>query len=339
MASDGIAFQAISSLRFGVELFFVVSGWLIFRLYYRMTAAHYWIKRAARIWPLWLLFTCASVLAGALGWTFVVGQLDGTEGRPWWVVLLLAAAFLGWTTSFAWNVPPGGWSIQVEMGHYLLFWLFRKRGLLFWLSTVLIGYASYWLAWSLAWSDESNWVSDAAMAWLRLGLYGTWPFFVAGGVGYLITNRGAELLSGAKRQRELQRITACSLGLVILVTSWWIPVPFGRLPEAAGTVLALALATWLLLRLEVVSRALQGIGRYSYFMYFAHFWVVTAVSGLLAGAFATSALRPATILAVMSLTTFMTAVAVSWFFGRLSWRYIESPIITRAQGRSRVLMA
>lgn len=53
VAADGPWYSAISYLRYGVELLFVLSGWLMFSLYYRngrTTTRSYWARRILRLW-------------------------------------------------------------------------------------------------------------------------------------------------------------------------------------------------------------------------------------------------------------------------------------------------
>ena len=105
LSQDGLIYQAGSLLRYGVELFFALSGWLIFSLYFQRDHRGYWPRRLARIWPLWALFAVATVIAmWWAGWTFIVGQFDSSLSLSPILALALALAFLGWTNAVAWRV-------------------------------------------------------------------------------------------------------------------------------------------------------------------------------------------------------------------------------------------
>ena len=63
--------------QFGVQLFFVLSGWLMFSLYTGhgdFLQSSYWARRWARIWPLWIVFVVA---------TFAFLTNPNPEGNIW----------------------------------------------------------------------------------------------------------------------------------------------------------------------------------------------------------------------------------------------------------------
>lgn len=118
--------------QFGVQLFFIVSGYTMMLTYggrLDATAARaFYIRRAFRIVPLF--------------WIAIMVYLLVTKGRGFreWapdgigpVDVLLTVLFLHWSSVTAFNsVVPGGWSIAVEMQFYVLFpliiYLFRRNG-------------------------------------------------------------------------------------------------------------------------------------------------------------------------------------------------------------------
>jgi len=128
---SGTLFVGMSYLRFGVELFFLLSGWLIFSNYLaksQQLTSTYIARRFTRIWPLWFLFSLLSFSTLILQWNSspVVNRFTSETGYEWVLSFVLVLLFLGWLNPELWNVPPGGWSIQVEVGHYSLFWFLRK---------------------------------------------------------------------------------------------------------------------------------------------------------------------------------------------------------------------
>lgn len=316
-------FTALSYLRFGPELFFALSGWLLFSINDSRaeTASAYWARRFARIWPLWIVFTLLTYVGIGLHWTFTpAGRgLDSDLGS-----LTLSAAisivFLGWLSGATWNIPAGGWSIQSEMGHYGLFWLLRRWSPFLLLVSVLLGFLTWWAA-DQAVTRGSGLVQVGAEAWIRLGLFGTWPFFVAGGVAYLWLRRCSPF-----GWKELLTIA------VIFIVGWDLPIPFGRFIEGAVITTLLFLVAAILNRLRILQSPFARIGRTSYFIYFAHFWVLAiVVLGL------TSIGLPGQVPAglipwfIVYVALFTVALLASWGVSLISWRFLESPVIQAAK--------
>ena len=314
-------FRVFDYGQFGVPLFFALSGWLLFALYTnteRFSARVYWSRRIARIWPLWAIF----VVAFYLIWGIPV------SGMPLWWGLLLNLVFLGWWSAALVSVPLGGLTIQQEMGHYLLFALFRKRGPAFLAGTVIIGYLSAWLARALMTSTSTDSLVNAvAEAWLRLSLFHSWPFFLLGG--------GAFVVYRTWRRDGIAPLLHTTPGTAILVS---LAVTLGMLTTYAqetpayfvlGYVISLAVLAIAIDAVPVAGRMMRSIGRYSYFMYFMHFivlrWLESAYSRAgLPNSDTTSTTANVGIL----LCFFVLAMAISWALGWVSWRIIESPIMT-----------
>ncbi len=84
--------------------------------------------------------------------------------------------------------------------------------------------------------------------------------------------------------------------------------------------------------IPIVGEMLRSIGRYSYFVYFFHFWVLRWIEDLyrgmdLPGDDQTSVTwNIATLLVIWIVATF-----VSWSVGWVSWRILEKPIVNAAR--------
>jgi exopolysaccharide production protein ExoZ len=115
---------------FGVQLFFIVSGYTMMLTFGDRTdlaaARSFYIRRVFRIAP---LFWAAIVFYVSMtkGEGFRIWAPDGIGAMD----ILLTFFFLHWSSVTAFNsVVPGGWSIAVEMQFYLLFpliiYLFRR---------------------------------------------------------------------------------------------------------------------------------------------------------------------------------------------------------------------
>jgi len=336
IAIDSRMFVAFSYLRFGVELFFALSGWLMFALYYRnekISTQSYWARRILRLWPLWILFTVLSFVVSLTAFHYLV-SFDGNAYSVLELVVafLICIFFLGWLSETFWNVPFGGWSIQVEVGHYLLFWPMRSKSARFIMATVFVGYATYFVASSLEEQTGAGFLHDAAGAWIRFGLYGTWPFFLAGGLAYLVTRRVRDMSRAQFFALSLQNWPLILMGGAILLISLKIPIPQGQSKEAIVAVIILLGLSWCAVKLELLSRLFQSWGRYSYFMYFAHFWVLNAVVHLATSngwqlSIGSSGVVVATYFAGLAIL----AIGVSWALAIPSWRLFESKFLKFAR--------
>ncbi len=99
----------------GVSIFFVLSGFLITRIYYdtlitgRVPMRRYFVKRVARIWPLFLVFALiqhTTLLAGGGAWS-----------RDFLVTMTMTQSFF---SGLVFEGLPVAWSLTVEECFYLL---------------------------------------------------------------------------------------------------------------------------------------------------------------------------------------------------------------------------
>jgi len=330
---SSVLFQLVSLLRYGVELFFALSGWLIFSLYYKRAdigSRAYWSRRLLRIWPLWIFFSLATILVLTnTDLKFPMGIEPVGQQPSLLLGTILVLLFLGWLTPFTWETTPGGWSIQVEMGHYLLFWPLRRLAPFAIASTILIGYATYFIARAFATRSPEEFGTAFARSWIRLGLYGTWPFFVVGGLVYLWSTQRFSLRTLYYGQTVRSRWSYSVVTGVILLTALFIPVPFGTTYEAVLSVLVLLMVAIALLRSHVLTKLLSSLGKYSYFIYFAHFWVLAEIMNISKSIKLVPVPTIGLIIASMLLT--LVSLFVSWSFGLLSWRVFESPLMKVAR--------
>ena len=312
--------------QFGVQVFFSLSGWLIFSLYYRnssqIKSSHYWARRVARIWPLWAVFILIY---------FAIYPID-TGGLPAWFAIILSLLFLGWTVGTLVGVPTGGLTIQQEMGHYAMFWLFRKRGVDFFLTSVILGYATFFLArWIVSLPTSGEYVQGAMTAWLRLSLFTSWPFFVFGGLTYLAFT--ALSLKPSTGRIVFSYRTGVLLLIVLIFGSQILYAQETPSYFVAGFV---ALSIFLGIAIDRIPRlnaVFWSIGRYSYFMYFFHFLVLRQLEVVYRHIFgsepSTSPLWNILVLVGM----FLVSTAISWSVAWISWRIFENPILRTARAK------
>jgi peptidoglycan/LPS O-acetylase OafA/YrhL len=264
--------------KYGVEVFFFLSGWLLTALYglnQNRLPKSYAIRRFARIFPLWTLFLCIYLAQSfimnsggfydALNSKTNVGLTNRTE-----VIILLTLTFTLFISSELWNtVIPGGWSIQSEVAHYFLFPVIRQRGIKnILLVTAIINFFSTGLLLLQSKTDQiSSLIAPFLSTWLRLGLYSTFSFFLFGILAQRIYTH---------RQHGDQNDSwweGKEFGLFIL-SSFCIDCPVGVQIEAIGYLCINVLLAISLVHFDSIRRGLIQIGNYSYFIYFVHFLIL-----------------------------------------------------------------
>lgn len=307
--------------QFGVQLFFLLSGWLMFSLYTGgrpWSQRVYWSRRWARIWPLWLIFLA------------VFYVVDGVPdaGMPGWLGFLLGAVFLGWLSPVLVFIPTGGLTIQQEMGHYLLFSWFRRRSVAFLAGTVIVGVLSMVAARGIVGIVGSDsLIGEAMEAWLRFALFTSWPFFLLGGAAYAALELWRkEGLVALVPERSWTAVLVAVALLMTALTTYGVDTP-GYF--VLGFVILMAAVAVAGNAIPAVGPALRSIGRYSYFMYFFHFWVLRWIEDLYRDrgwATETSTAFNLVLLAVI----FVVTVVISWAVGLVSWNVLEKRILAWA---------
>jgi peptidoglycan/LPS O-acetylase OafA/YrhL len=318
---------AFSAGQYGVQLFFALSGWLMFALYrHESSFSHraYWARRMGRIWPLWIV--CV-LLYFAIGWV---------PEQPWsvGVSLLLFAVFLSWVSPTLAGVPVGGVSIELEILHYALFARLRRSGVSALAGSVIGVFVLWLLARGLVGGfPEGSFLHEAGAAWVRLGLQRSWPFFLLGGVSYLVWRRwsapsSAPIAGSTRRSMLLVTIAVLLMFLTDDGTAqepMWVPLGFVVL----CVMLALALNG-----LPVLGPATRALGRYSYFIYFAHVFVHQLLIWLYVGMGLPVGEQVGVPLATSVLIgEWVITLVISGAAGSVSWRFFELPILHFARTR------
>lgn len=305
----------------GVDVFFVISGYLITRIIAAEQAAgrfsfrDFYLRRVRRILPVLLVVVAATLLAGAL--VLLPADLEALAGTAAWS--LAAAANL-----YFWRQPDGGyfadasaeqpllhlWSLGVEEQFYLL-WpallvLLLVRGgrrPATWVTLALV-------AASFAHAEAINGTDPRAAFYLLPARAGELL------LGALLALHG-DWRPGTARARVLAEVLALA-GLVALAWSLWrldhshaFPGLWALVPTGGAALVILAggagsrLLAWLL-----GARWLVAVGLLSYSIYLWH-WPVLAFARYFAGG-----LSPA--LAA-------SCLAVIAALSLASYRYVEQP--------------
>jgi peptidoglycan/LPS O-acetylase OafA/YrhL len=298
----------------GVDVFFVISGFLITRLIAgamardRFSLREFYERRIRRIFPaLFVMLLFASSAAAIL---LFPGDLQA-YARSLIATAAFAANFEFWREAGYFDQASAQkpllhlWSIAIEEQFYLLFpalMLFcRSRRLLKWAVSVLFVFSLGYAIWSV----------------------GTTPVAAF----YLLPSRAWELLLGAGlalgivpaiRRQEVAEIVGVAgvalIGASVGLLQAWRPFPgLAALPPCLGAACIIhagAMPTWITRLLSL--KPIVFVGLISYSLYLWHWPVMVYARNLLSGdpnPIQTSAL-----------------IALSLVLAVLSWRYVEKPI-------------
>jgi peptidoglycan/LPS O-acetylase OafA/YrhL len=304
---------------YGVEVFFVLSGYLIESLYGKeknFNSRSYFLRRIARIYPLWFLF-CVFQLP-----LFFILNLGGipiaksllpqsTIFQDVSVIFLLSILFLLFLNPALWNsIIPGGWSIQSELAHYVLFALFRQLSLKITIVTLCVFNVLAIIAEKVTLAT-SNIVFDI---YRTIDLSTTLSFFYIGVCIHRIYSDKSFL--------------RCNYFLlfVFLVTTAMSPLPFGNSFNAMIIVLMTALFVGFS-KSELYW--LGAMGRVSYSMYFSHIYILILLNKGVKIIFPRERFEIIYQAPILFLILFTCTLVFGIALGNLSMRYFESYFIKR----------
>lgn len=267
-----LGFSSIQSGFLGVDVFFVISGFLMAVLYKNSDISGFYLRRAKRLLPAYY----ATIFFTLVFAYFLTTPNETTQVDTQVKYAISFASNIGfwmqnsYFSNSDFNPLLHLWSLGVEIQFYLivplLYWFFRKLKLTFWLA--LIGsMASCFLIVGI--SPKTSFF----MMPFRL-----WEFLIGYGVAHFLTNQGNAKLSSYKW-----------LGLLGLVVVFIIPL-FSVDGEALNmmqghpglfallvcmaTAMVLAFGLPSFIEASLIGRALEKIGKYSYSIYLAHFPVI-----------------------------------------------------------------
>jgi peptidoglycan/LPS O-acetylase OafA/YrhL len=285
--SHSIFFSVLSCGKYGVELFFLLSGYLLennYSLKKKILKKKFFINRFARIYPLWFLFFFADFLRYKF-WknhdgNYYVALKGADTGFAWLhkplIVIFLTLTFTLFLSATLWNSVPGGWSIQAEVFHYMLYPILQKLSK----KKLLYVYFSFAI-FSLLVIRSSHFLTNKGLrfavdAFIRLNLYSTIFYFI---LGILIRRIFAEneIVNSKVFFKTLKENVNLIFLIYLLIIS--LPIAFGSNLQALAFILGALLFVLLLTRFHFFYSGLQKIGIYSYFIYFMHFRILDFFCG------------------------------------------------------------
>lgn len=323
----------------GVDVFFVISGFLITSLIWtdleseRFTFGHFWERRARRIAPALIVVTIATLAAG---WFILLPSDFQSLGRASASQAVFAANIYYWQSAnyFANSVVEmpllHTWSLAVEEQFYLvvplLLWgIFRSASLR--TRTAVVSVLAVGCILSCAMSVYGvAWDSMFTFYWLPTR---AWELLLGSLIAFL---PASSLLQHHRSLREL--LAAFGLALIFVpIFTYKATTPFPGL-AALPPCLGAALLIWVNSRIDggaptamgrlLSIRPLVFLGLISYSLYLWH-WPFLAFSHYVA-------------LAPLSLSCRVLMVALGFLCAVLSWKYVETPFRNRRLGTSRKTM-
>jgi len=321
--------------KYGVELFFWLSGWLLVSIYgFRgnLLGRAYGYRRIARIYPLWIAFLIIAIFRSTLTSSggFYVAMHERNELQQnlhnAWGMIFLTMTFLLFTSASLWNtVIPGGWSIQAEVAHYLFFPLVRNKPLTILLSgalvlnlmtLVLILFRSITI-------NLPELVLQIISSWLRLGFYSSCGFFIIGIVSCVLYQNILQPKDAIESSDEIE--IPKILFALFLLSLTAVPCPVGSNLEALIYVSVTIAFTIVLKKVRIVYSLIKFLGRYSYFIYFMHFLILAAIRWL------TLEIGPRNYSLIPMVFFFLSVLGVTFVTSScaavVSMKYFEKPVI------------
>ena len=277
---------------YGVELFFFLSGWLLVSIYginknQKFVLGSYWKRRLARIMPLWILFIALGILeARIIGkgpWLAARNVPEGGNSlvHTPLIIWILSLTFTLWLVDSLWNtVMPGGWSIQAEIAHYLAFPIIRKYDKSFLFKIWAISYFVF----SVIEETKHLFLNIPLLgrileALFRLNFLSNSLFFILGILAFSVYNNWksgvgqSEIINSAKKN-----------GIFVILatlTTFFAPLTYGRTIDALGFIFVSIIVTSAIIHMNLLKKMFLTLGKYSYFIYFCHFKVLTFMRFLL----------------------------------------------------------
>lgn len=252
----------------GVGVFFFLSGFLLDFLYReKFNTKKYVARRLGRLFPAWLLWNLVAMVVAWLGlsWAFpggtdIMKYVYGSSVPPtsWGNVglLLLNTVFLGWFSYRMWNLfVPGGWSIQTEVYHYTLFPFINKVGL----KLPLIG-LFFMQVLALALHEQTNLSMVSAVL--------TSPYWFVSGI---IVSRLLRVLKKDSVEKPLTSFEWIVYGLTTLVTLTVAGPAVEQYVTFIVLIVCILIAVYFY-KVKYFSNMMVKVGKYSYGMYFNHFF-------------------------------------------------------------------
>lgn len=254
---------------FGVDIFFVISGFLMAALYYRKGEDHlarnFYRRRFHRVLPAYYLALLATAVAG--GFLLLPHESAGLTQQIFASALFIPNIFFWSGEAYFSDIELRPllhtWSLGVEIQFYLLvpifYWLISKQRLLFF-AVFLGSLASCFIV-----------LQHSAKSAFFLLPFRLWEFFIGFCAAYFLTQ------SGNIRTR-IPALGAAAITALLVLSA--IKIDIQEHPGFAALAVCLCTAAVLIVGLpklvekSFTGRALALAGNYSYSLYLVHFPII-----------------------------------------------------------------
>lgn len=304
--------------RIGLVVFFVMSGYLLYRPLLRGahdaspamvdTKRYYW-RRIVRIVPSYYLAIIGSIV---LLWS--LGDVAGVRLPPSDQLWLFALFLQNYSRETLLTLDAPTWTLAVQAAFYLVFPLFvlagsrmRRRAWIVPLALILFGVIFNWVA------HENEWGPIA-----RLSLFAMLPYLA---IGMLIAH-----LPPLRDRRTA--VTMIVVGVLLAFGdslwhalggwSWGLGV-LRDLPGAVGYGLIIAACAQPVIGASRRLRPVESFGRWSYGVFLWHLPLLLFLKG--------HGLLPDS-----GLLTWLLLVVLAAAVGAANWRFVERPLLARSRG-------
>jgi peptidoglycan/LPS O-acetylase OafA/YrhL len=306
-----LAFNLCSKFSWGVDLFFVISGFLIggILLEHRHSVAllrTFYLRRALRIWPLYFL-----IVLLLIGPMYGMGFPAQPRYVPYWSYLLFGQNI--WMSAGFWALFAFGplWSIAVEEQFYVLAPLFVRRASVDRINTLVV------ITIALAVSMRVVCIFVSAINPKTFTLC-RMDAIAIGFFGALLIRNDRSFCRRLLEPRRLRCLVALLLpGFVALAACTKLPPYLAPMAPLYVAVFFLAVLLFVISSPDaIMSRALRNrllviSGNYCYFLYLFHYTILDNIG-----------------LAIEDrLLVRLVALGVAFLLAVISWRLIEAPLI------------
>lgn len=318
---DGVLDHALFELRIGLVVFFVMSGYLLYRPLLRrrkgavagaprmVPLRAYYRRRIARIVPGYYL-----AILGSIAMLWGLAETPGVrlpEAEHLWTFAFFLQNY-GRDTLLTLDAPT--WTLAVQAAFYLVFPLFllpaSRLGRRAWtvpVALIAAGVAWNWLTFTHEWGPIARLALPAMLPYLALGM-------LAAHLPTQRSRRGAMAMLAA----GITLAAANSTWHALSVGEWALGV-FRDLPGAVGYALIIVACAQAVIGASDRLRPLEAFGRWSYGVFLWHLPVLLFIKG--------HGWMPDS-----GLLTWALLVAVAAAVGAAEWRYVERPLLARTRG-------
>jgi len=308
----------------GVDVFFVISGYLITRIILRGTTTgtfdfrDFYAHRARRIFPS-LIVVLASVYV--IGWLTLLQVEFAQLGKHIAAGALFVANFALWREAGYFDVDSSAkplthlWSLGIEEQFYIVWpfaiWLLAKSKTLVKGAAVLVGAVSF-----VACIAQTN-SSSAGLYYSPLTRF--WELMI----GSLLAMVGGELLARIGRRTIVPSIGVAMIVIALATIDASSPFPsWNALLPTIGTALIISGGASNPVARLLSNKVLVWVGLISYPLYLWH-WPLLVIARIVAGTTPTPQVRTA-------------IVVLSFVLAAVTYRLIETPLKIRLNTRTKM---